>query len=78
MVKHADAKAASVIIEKKENTIRTIIADNGKGFDFSEKVKTSESLGMKTLLERTKILHSKIDIKSQINKGTTVTLTIPI
>ncbi|SRX73266.1 sensor histidine kinase [Aequorivita antarctica] len=78
IVKHAEAKAASVTIEKKKNTIEAIITDNGKGFEFSEKVKISESLGMKTLLERAKILHSKIDFKSQINKGTTVTLTIPI
>lgn len=78
MVKHAEAKAASVTIEKKRNTIETIIIDNGKGFEHSEKLKTSDSLGMKTLLERAKILHSKIDIKSQINKGTTITLIIPI
>ena len=78
MVKHADAKAASVIIEKKESTIETTIADNGKGFEMSHKIKSGTSLGMKTLLERAKILHSKIDIKSQPNKGTTITLTIPI
>ncbi len=78
MVKHADAKAASVIIEKKESTIETTIADNGKGFEMSEKIKSGTSLGMKTLLERAKILHSKIDIKSQPNKGTTITLIIPI
>src|SRR5690606_16599711 len=78
MVKHAEAKAASVTIEKKENTIEAIIADNGKGFEFSEELTISESLGMKTVMERAKTLHSKIDIKSQINKGTTVPLTIPI
>ena len=78
MVKHAEAKAASVTIEKKGHTIEATIADNGKGFEISEKVKTSTSLGMKTLMERAKILHSKIDIKSQINKGTTITLIIPI
>ena len=78
MVKHAEAKAASVTIEKKKNTIEAIIIDNGKGFEHAEKMKMSDSLGMKTLLERAKILHSKIDIKSQINKGTTVTLIIPI
>lgn len=78
MVKHAEAKAASITIEKKKNTIEAIIMDNGKGFEHAEKLKTSDSLGMKTLLERAKILHSKIDIKSQINKGTTVTLIIPI
>jgi len=78
MVKHADARAASVTIEKKKNAIETIIADNGKGFEISETSKITASLGMKTLMERAKILHSKIDIKSQINKGTTITLTIPI
>lgn len=78
MVKHSDTKSASVTIEKKAMTIETVIADNGKGFDHSEKLKSSVSLGMKTLLERAKILNSKIDIKSQLNKGTTVTLIIPI
>lgn len=78
MVKHADAKVASIIIEKRNTVIETVISDNGKGFDNSEKMKTSDSLGMKTLRERAKILHSKIDIKSQINKGTTIRLTIPI
>ena len=78
MVKHADAKAASIIIEKKKDTIETTITDNGKGFEHAEIVKTSASLGMKTLLERAKILHSKIDIKSQINQGTTVSLIIPV
>lgn len=78
MVKHAEAKVASITIEKRKNAIETIIMDNGKGFENSEKLKTSASLGMKTLIERAKILNSKIDIKSQINKGTTVTLTIPV
>src|SRR5690606_39201197 len=78
MVKHAEAKVASVTIEKRNDAIETVISDNGKGFDNSEKMKSSESLGMKTLLERAKILHSKIDIKSQIDKGTAIRLTIPI
>lgn len=78
MVKHAEAKAASVTVEKKQHTIIATIADNGKGFEISEKAKSASSLGMKTLLERAKILHSKIDIKSQPEKGTTLTLTIPI
>lgn len=77
MLKHAEAKSASVLIEKKENAIETTIQDNGKGFDLSEKLKSGTSLGMKTLLERAKILNSKIEIKSLPNKGTTVILTIP-
>ncbi len=78
MVKHAEAKAASITIGKKKNTLETIITDNGKGFDVSEKEKSGKSLGMKTLQERAKILNSKIDIKSHINGGTKITLIIPL
>lgn len=78
MVKHAEAKSASITIEKKGMNIETVISDNGIGFEQSEKLKSSASLGMKTLLERAKILHSKIEIKSQVNKGTTITLITPI
>ena len=78
MIKHAEAKAATITIEKRTNTIETVIADNGKGFENSEKAGINSSLGMKTLVERAKILQSKIVINSQINKGTTITLTIPI
>jgi signal transduction histidine kinase len=77
MVKHAEAKAASVVIEKKGNCLEATITDNGKGFEYSEKIQSSASLGMKTLMERAKILHSKIDIKSHLNQGTTILLTIP-
>ncbi len=75
MVKHAEAKSAMVIIEKKKSLIEAKIEDNGRGFEYSESF--SGGLGMNTLMERAKILNSKIDIKSQINKGTTIILSIP-
>ncbi len=78
LVKHAEAKAATVTIKKRKNSIKMVISDNGKGFEVTEKVKTTTSLGMNTMLERAKILKSKIDMKSQINKGSTITLLIPI
>ncbi|RMA65787.1 sensor histidine kinase [Ulvibacter antarcticus] len=77
MVKHSEAKAASVTIEAKSNGIYTVIKDNGKGFSYSEKSKITSSLGMKTLMERAKILHSKLNIQSEPNKGTTIYLSIP-
>lgn len=76
MVKHSNAKAASVTIEKNGQTIEATIKDNGKGFQFSDKMKKS-SLGMQTLMERAKILHSKLNINSEVNSGTTIELSIP-
>ena len=77
MVKHADAKVASVTIEKKGNTIQATLKDNGRGFEVSEKRKLNRGLGMKTLMERANILKSKLDIKSKPNHGTTIALIIP-
>ncbi|MCG2429907.1 sensor histidine kinase [Aequorivita xiaoshiensis] len=78
MIKHSDAKAAYIKIVKKNNFIETTIVDNGKGFDSIDKLKFNNSLGMQTIVERAKILNSKIDIKSQINKGTQITLSTPL
>jgi len=77
MVKHANATVASVIIETKNNSIKTIVKDNGNGFEYSEKVKLGPSLGMRTLMERTSILNAIIDIKSKPNYGTKIKLVIP-
>lgn len=78
MVKHSEARAASVIIEKKANLIQAVIRDNGKGFVYSEKIGNVSTLGMKTLLERSKILGSEIKIESSPEKGTTIFLAIAI
>jgi signal transduction histidine kinase len=78
MVKHSEAKAASITILKEEKRLIAEIKDNGKGFVFSDTFKNEVSLGMKTLMERAKIINSKIEIYSESNKGTTVQLIIPI
>ena len=78
IVKHSDTKSASILIQKEAQNITVIIEDKGKGFNFLEKYKSAKSLGMKTLLERAKIIESEIKINSILEKGTTVTLHIPI
>jgi signal transduction histidine kinase len=78
MVKHAEAKVASVTIEKKNKTIQAILKDNGRGFEVSKKRELDSGLGMKTLKERANILKSKLEIRSKIDHGTTIELIIPI
>ncbi|GAB5400973.1 MAG: hypothetical protein Aureis2KO_25580 [Aureisphaera sp.] len=77
LVKHSGAKAAFVDIEKLDGEIKATVSDNGKGFSFQKSINKG-SLGMKTLLERAEIIGSKLHINSQENKGTKITLTIPI
>lgn len=77
IVKHADAKVVSVNIELNKNKIEVIIKDDGKGFEHQEKLKSETSLGMRTLMERARILNSTLEIKSKPNSGTIVILLIP-
>jgi len=78
IVKHANAKATFVNIEKVKKQILVEIKDNGNGFDFSKNTKHGAHFGMKTLKERAKIIRSKLDIVSQHNQGTVIKLVIPI
>ena len=78
IVKHANAKSVYVSILKKSSYILIVVKDNGIGFDFKKKLKNSDSLGMKTLKERAKIINGNIKIQSIIGKGTKTTLLIPV
>lgn len=78
MVKHSRAKSALVTVHQKEDVIETRIKDNGIGFLFLQKLKSNKNLGMKTLMERSKIIKSKFRIYSEPKKGTIVELITPI
>nr|WP_242513680.1 sensor histidine kinase [Galbibacter mesophilus] len=77
VIKHSETEAAKVIVQKKEKNIVVTIKDHGKGFDFSEKYNDFESLGLKTLQERTKFLRGTMKVDSEKGKGTTFTYIIP-
>src|SRR5690554_300639 len=77
-IKHAEAKAVFVGISSETNSIILTIKDNGKGFDYSKKLQTSKSLGMKSLMERCKIIKANLQLESKLNKGTQITVKLPI
>lgn len=77
IVKHAEAKAVKMNVQKKANHIDILVSDNGKGFDFESKYKNM-SLGLKTLFERAKIINSQLDLHSNLDQGTKLTLRIPL
>ncbi|WP_027124854.1 tetratricopeptide repeat-containing sensor histidine kinase [Gelidibacter mesophilus] len=78
VLKHADAKAVFVRIENTSNTIVMTIKDNGKGFDYNHAVNTSKSLGMKSLMERCKIISAQLEIESSLGKGTQLIIKLPV
>jgi signal transduction histidine kinase len=78
IIKHAKAEASKVSIKRLANKIIISIKDNGVGFDFSEKYKETNSLGLKTLLERTKFLSGQMKIQSKKGDGTLIEFTFPV
>ncbi len=78
IIKHAKAEASKVSINKLANAIVISIKDNGIGYNFSEKYIDSKSLGLKTLLERTKFLKGQMKVHSNKEDGTLIEYTFPI
>ncbi|UNY99783.1 sensor histidine kinase [Zhouia spongiae] len=76
IIKHAQATEVIVEVKKKNKNIEIVIEDNGIGFDHSH-VFTKQSLGLKTMKERIKILGGKLEMTTKPNIGTTIKVMIP-
>ncbi|MRT15640.1 hypothetical protein F3C99_01555 [Vitellibacter sp. q18] len=78
ILKHANAEAGKVSVKKFANNILISIRDNGVGFDFTEKYQDVKSLGLKTLLERTKFLKGQMKVTSKRDTGTVLEFQFPL
>lgn len=78
ILKHSESPSALIIVKKENQSVVLNIKDYGKGFDWGEKSEMKNSLGMKTLQERAKILNAEFNIDSALKKGTTIYLKIPV
>ena len=79
--KHAHAKNVSVIIERAGGEIVLIIEDDGAGFAQAEgrkDRKVNRGLGLNGMRERADLIGGSLDIESEVGKGTTLYVRIPI
>lgn len=74
-LKHAAPKNIVIQLKKSTQNIVIIIEDNGRIIDFHSKKETYEFHKMK---HRTELLGGNIEWKSDIEKGTTIIINIPI
>ena len=77
ILKHAQAEASKLKLKRLKEGVQMEIRDNGIGFDFSEKYRNLNSLGLKTLLERTKFLNGQMKVTSKKDQGTTIKFYFP-
>ena len=75
--RHSEAKNITTVIRKTDDHIVIEMNDDGKGFDLSS-VKNKKTLGIIGMKERAIMLGGTFDINSGLNKGTTITVSIPL
>lgn len=74
-VKYAGAACIQVklILEHKNLTI--VIADDGKGFDMSKKIK---GIGLQTIRQRANMIGAKVELNSALGEGTSLKINVLI
>jgi PAS domain S-box-containing protein len=77
ILRHAEASQISVQLLLAENTVELTIADDGVGMDFNM-VKHKKTLGLMGMKERVLMVNGEYNITSNIGKGTTITVSVPI
>lgn len=81
--KHAQANRATVSIEIADNELNLNISDDGKGFDVTSlteirHVDIERGFGIEGMMERVELINGSINIDSAINKGTAISIKVPI
>jgi len=73
IIKHSKATKADIFIKRDKNYVKFILSDNGIGFDSNHK-----GFGLTGMAERVRILDGTMEIRSEPNSGTRITISIPL
>ncbi len=80
VVKHAQARNISVVIDRGIMELRIVVEDNGNGFDlekFSQSETRHSKLGLSVIEERLTLLGGSLAIESEPDRGTSLFMRIP-
>ena len=75
--KHACAEHITVSLKGLDHDVLLSVQDDGIGFDWAE-VKENPGLGFSSMRERARLIHGELSIQSQPEKGTVITLRVPL
>lgn len=76
VVKHAQAKQTSVVVNFQRNKVRAIIKDDGIGFNV-KKARKEGHFGLQGMQERLDMIGGKLKIHSKPETGTEINIIIP-
>jgi two-component system NarL family sensor kinase len=81
ILKHAKAKKVKVSLQYSDHEFIMQITDDGIGFDVQAKKNSASStagVGLKSIFNRAKLIGAELDMQSELGKGTTVTIRLPL
>lgn len=80
VIKHANASLINIDLNYQCDKIIITIKDDGIGFTIKNQddANHSSSFGISIMKERISLLNGSVDIQSEKEKGTTVTVTVPL
>ncbi len=79
VARHADAKHVRISVTSREDTVRIVVSDDGKGFDSDAVPGVSDGhLGLAGMRERVDLLGGELAIRSRPGEGTVVSIEIPL
>lgn len=78
IIKHAKASEISIQLIKHESELTILVEDNGVGFEVSKKLDGEGGIGLRNIQSRVAFLNGEVIFDSFPNKGTTVTIEIPL
>ncbi|MCL1693664.1 MAG: ATP-binding protein, partial [Actinomycetia bacterium] len=75
--RHSSAHRVSILITQRDGTVKTIVEDDGSGFDPDEVIRSQRSVGLHGMRERAELLDGSFAVESGHN-GTTVYVEVPL
>jgi PAS domain S-box-containing protein len=76
--KHSEARHARVEMEWAERSLTLSIDDDGKGFDPALATVTNGHYGLKFIRERTEMLNGTLQLQTAPQRGTRLTICVPL
>jgi signal transduction histidine kinase len=76
VVKHAHARAVSIVLARKPDAVAIVIEDDGQGFDVAST--REDGFGLEGMRERAGLLEGRLQIESREGAGTTIVGEVPI
>ncbi len=78
VVRHANARAATVTLQGDDRLVRLCVEDDGVGFDAEKAFDARTGFGLFSIRERLTYFGGNVLVSSRPGKGSTVVLTVPL